>query len=224
MKTISTLSLLFLLRLASSAPIPLSIDAIYPTDCHSKSCIISLLTAPHSTHQPPPSHLTSPHFPNHQLEDNLSEKPITTSSSEDASTQSLSSDQPLSSSYLLSLANPASKPTMQKDPFQKHPESTAESLPAKPSSSLPELRAADLRKYWESLRPSSIASSPKNSQIESCDMGIGAEMVGSERFYYMRRTRMGTRRDYADLMVVGIVVLFLAVVVALEAVERCGDL
>lgn len=49
-------------------------------------------------------------------------------------------------------------------------------------------------------------------------------MVGSERFYYMRRTRMGTRRDYADLMVVGIVVLFLAVVVALEAVERCGDL
>jgi len=35
---------------------------------------------------------------------------------------------------------------------------------------------------------------------------------------------MGTRRDYADLMVVGIVVLFLAVVVALEAVERCGDL
>lgn len=40
----------------------------------------------------------------------------------------------------------------------------------------------------------------------------------------MRRTRMGTRRDYADLMVVGIVVLFLAVVVALEAVERCGDL
>lgn len=35
---------------------------------------------------------------------------------------------------------------------------------------------------------------------------------------------MGTRRDYADLMVVGIVVLFLAVVVALEAVERIGDL
>jgi len=49
-------------------------------------------------------------------------------------------------------------------------------------------------------------------------------MVGSERFYYMRRTKMGTRRDYADLIVVGIVVLFLAVVVALEAVERCGDL
>lgn len=60
------------------------------------------------------------------------------------------------------------------------------------------------------------------TQMHSCEM----QMVGggSERFHYMRRTRMGTRRDYADLMVVGIVVLFLAVVVALEAMERCGSL
>lgn len=58
-------------------------------------------------------------------------------------------------------------------------------------------------------------------------MGMSGEMFGgrSERFYYMHRARMGTSgRDYADLMVVGIVVLFLAVVVALEAVERCSDL
>lgn len=54
-------------------------------------------------------------------------------------------------------------------------------------------------------------------------MGMSGEVVGSERFYYMRRTRT-SGRDYADLMVVGIVVLFLAVVVALEAVERCSDL
>lgn len=60
--------------------------------------------------------------------------------------------------------------------------------------------------------------------MHSCDMGMGNEMMGQERFYYMRRTRMGVRRDYADLMVVGIVVLFLAVVVVLEAVERFGDL
>lgn len=31
-------------------------------------------------------------------------------------------------------------------------------------------------------------------------------------------------RDYSDLMVVGIVILFLAVVVALEALEKIGDL
>jgi hypothetical protein len=31
-------------------------------------------------------------------------------------------------------------------------------------------------------------------------------------------------REYSDLLVVGIVVLFLAGVVALEAVEYCGDL
>lgn len=59
--------------------------------------------------------------------------------------------------------------------------------------------------------------------MQNCEMGFSGEMIGSERFYYMRRTRT-SGRDYADLMVVGIVVLFLAVVVALEAVERCGDL
>lgn len=59
--------------------------------------------------------------------------------------------------------------------------------------------------------------------MHSCHMATG-EIIGSERFYYMRRTRLGTRRDYADLMVVGIVVMFLAVVVALEAVERFGDM
>lgn len=99
-----------------------------------------------------------------------------------------------------------------------------ENAPAKPSSALAELRAADLRTYWETLRPAHASeSSPTRGQIQRQACGMGGEMEGSERFYYMRRTRIGTRRDYADLMVVGIVVLFLAVVVALEAVERCGD-
>jgi hypothetical protein len=31
-------------------------------------------------------------------------------------------------------------------------------------------------------------------------------------------------REYSDMLVVGIVVLFLAAVVVLEAVEYCGDL
>ncbi|KAE8441960.1 hypothetical protein EG329_004127 [Mollisiaceae sp. DMI_Dod_QoI] len=220
MKPTSPLSLLLFLRLASTAPIPLSFGSIYPTDCHSKSCIISLLSSPHTNHHTPPTHFTEPHFPSHQLDDHQSQESISTSSSEDNLTPSLSSPQPLSTSYLLSLTNPASAPSIQKAPGQRKPDTTSQDLPAKPTSALTELRAADLQEYWETPRP----SSPKHVQIHICNVDLTEEMVGSERFYYMRRTRMGTRRDYADLMVVGIVVLFLAVVAALEAVERCGVL
>lgn len=42
---------------------------------------------------------------------------------------------------------------------------------------------------------------------------------------YMRAGQpMVMAREYSDLLVVGIVVLFLAAVVVLEAVEYCGDL
>lgn len=211
MKPTSPLSLLLFLRLASSAP-------ILDKECHSRACIISLLTSPHSTHQAPPTHFTEPHFPAHQLADDLSPESPATTSSLHSSTESLSSNEPVSSNYLLSLSNPASSASIQHPPHQPSREEythSNENLPSKPSSALEELRAADLRKYWETLRPS---PSPERHGRHSCS---GERMSEGDRYYHQR---IGSRRDYADLMVVGIVVLFLAVVVALEAVERCGSL
>ena len=54
---------------------------------------------------------------------------------------------------------------------------------------------------------------------------VGQEKICSE---ISRRLHAGEpmliAREYSDLMVVAIVVLFLALVVVMEAVEKCGDL
>jgi len=48
--------------------------------------------------------------------------------------------------------------------------------------------------------------------------------AGQEAYLNLKIQGAYLKREYSDLMVVGIVVLFLAVVVAMEAAERVGDL
>ena len=50
------------------------------------------------------------------------------------------------------------------------------------------------------------------------------KLCGHGQDQYLKIQGAYLARQYSDLIVVGIVVLFLAVVVALEACERCGDL
>lgn len=50
----------------------------------------------------------------------------------------------------------------------------------------------------------------------------GAGTVVTSHYSYVEVRRVG--RDYSDLMVVGIVMLFLVAVVGLEVVERVGSL
>ncbi len=50
------------------------------------------------------------------------------------------------------------------------------------------------------------------------------KLCGHGRDQYLRIQGAYLAREYSDLIIVGIVVLFLIVVVALEACERCGDL
>lgn len=93
-------------------------------------------------------------------------------------------------------------------------------MPAKPTSALPELREEDARLYWASRGGSSSSDAEAASDAE----GPRQEMhrCGSTKYVQMQQTK--TSRDYSDFMVVGIVLLFLAVVVALEAVEKIEGL
>ncbi|CAL3967906.1 unnamed protein product [Diplocarpon coronariae] len=221
MKPASPLSLLLVLQLAAAASI---LEKLLPADCHHTSCSAfraALLSSKSST---PPTRLTSPNFSSHQLSspDTLGEEvfdnqPITPSEATPASA-ALSSEQPLSSLFLLSLANPASKPSIQKAPQQTKIE---EVLPSRPTSDLPALRREDARRYWASLRPAS--TKPESDHPESSSPRHKLHFCGARKFvsgHYA--TFQGARlvRDYSDLMVVGIVMLFLIAVVALEIVEH----
>ncbi|KAK0111649.1 hypothetical protein ONS95_001993 [Cadophora gregata] len=220
MKPTSPLSLLLFLQLASAAPLP---ETLFPSDCHYTSCAgfrSALLSSKPNT---PPTRLTSPHFPAHQLSspdtldvDAFDNRPF--SPSEDIRPSvALTSDRPLSSSFLLSLANPASSPSIQKAPQST---SSEDSLASKPTSALPNLRREDAERYWASLRP---ASGKKEDEAVEDDgqrrkVVCGATGFIAESYVSFHGVRLA--RDYSDLMVVGIVVLFLAAVVALELVER----
>lgn len=60
-------------------------------------------------------------------------------------------------------------------------------------------------------------------QLVEIEPGI-IKLCGHGKEQYLKVQGAYLAREYSDLLVVGIVVLFLAVVVALEAVERMGDL
>jgi hypothetical protein len=215
MKPASPLSLLLFLHLVSAIPIPIK-NVLFATDCHYSSCAPSLRTAiilakPNT----PPTTLTEPHFPSHQLsskqliEETYDNAPRTPPKQISAS-KALSASHPLSSSYLLSLANPASPP---------HPDATSH-LPSKPTSELPNLRKEDAQRYWASSREKADSS----ITLVEIQASQAIKLCGHEQDQYLRIQGAYLAREYSDLMVVGIVVLFLAVVVALEACERLGDL
>lgn len=221
MKPTSPLSLLLFLQLASATPLP---ETLFPSDCQSTSCAAFRSALLSSRPNTPPTRLTNPHFPSHQLSspdtldgDAFDNHPL--SPSEDIRpSAALSSDRPLSSSFLLSLTNPASSPSIQKPPQETE---TEESLASKPTSALPGLRKEDAKRYWASLRP---ASGGKDDEVvEDEGPRRRVQLCGTTEFIaenYVSFHGVRLARDYSDLMVVAIVVLFLVAVVALELVER----
>jgi len=206
MKPTSPLSLLFFLQLASALPLPTKELVLY--DCRHSTC--------HSLSNPntPPTKLTlsEPHFPSHQLSSpsdllhEIFDNSVRTPSPKTPPSRALSSQHPLSSSYLLSLSQ-TSKPA------------STSALPSKPTSELPNLRKEDAQRYWASQ-----SSSGEGSAIVDFAPSQAIKLCGHGRDQYLKIQGAYLARQYSDLIVVGIVVLFLAVVVALEACERCGDL
>jgi hypothetical protein len=237
MKPTSPLSLLLFLHLTTSAPIPTKHTSTLPTDClhYFSSTCRSLLPSKPNT---PPTTLSNPHFPYHQLspqtdssvhreqEAVFQNTPITPPKGIRPS-RALKGPVPLESSYLLSLADPATKPPSQ-DPLSKTQSPTSDALPAKPTSALPHLRKEDAKRYWASLRAQTLGLSIGDEERAVSDgpvipkSRICSEGMAGGRMYVGKPVLIA--REYGDMMVVGIVVIFLAAVVVMEAVEKCGDL
>jgi hypothetical protein len=216
MKPTSPLSLLLFLQLASTSPIPLS--TFFPSkDCIHSSCtpsqqaaFILSISKPHT----PPTHLTEPHFPSHQLSTDTSipaeiidNTPLSPPKHTPA-TIALTASRPLVSSYILSLSSPS--PTPSEDPEA--------ALPAKPTSALGDLRKEDARQYWESLQ-SLTEITPSKESVFLKEKPRIIYLCGEVKATTTQSRRYSARED-SDLMVVGIVVLFLIMAVAVEAVER----
>ncbi|KAH7317856.1 hypothetical protein BKA65DRAFT_557264 [Rhexocercosporidium sp. MPI-PUGE-AT-0058] len=221
MKPTSPLSLLLFLQLASATPLP---ETLFPSDCHYTSCAgfrSALLSSKPNT---PPTRLTNPHFPTHQLSSpdtldaqSFDNHPVSPSK-DTLPSVALTSDRPLSSSFLLSLTNPASSPSIQKPPQRA---SSEESYASKPTSALPHLRKEDAKRYWASLRPANGRKHDEAVEVDGPRRPVqlcGTSAFNTENYVSFHGVRLA--RDYSDLMVVGIVLLFLVAVIALELVER----
>jgi hypothetical protein len=221
MKPTSPLSLLLFLQLASAAPLHYYHGT--SPQCPFASCKEFL----ENGHTPPTtiSKLTDPHFPTHQLsgsEEPIDNRPYTPSSRVSPS-EALAANRPLSSAYLRSLSNPASFIQIQKSPIEK-------ALPSKPTSALPVLRKEDAKRYWATTARKDeagdevvIAESPVMPVRHQCG---SAEMKSLGGGYFVRAKAASTGsvvREYSDVMVVGIVLLFLVIVVFIEAVEKFGS-
>ncbi|TVY80779.1 hypothetical protein LSUE1_G005698 [Lachnellula suecica] len=225
MKPTSPLSLLLFLQLTSAAPLRYFHGT---SQCPSGSCP----DFPSNGHTPA-TKLSDPHFPSHQLFSS-SEEPIDNSpytpTSNILPSEALAAERPLSSSYLKTLSNPATLPSIQKSPVDR----AADALPSKPTSALPTLRLEDAKRYWASQHHSS--SRKNGEEVSTSDSPImpgqqvqcgNMEMqsVGGGYFLRMQEAKAGVVvREYSDVMVVGIVLLFLVIVVCIEAVEKFGDL
>jgi len=204
MKPTSPFSLFLFLHLVSAIPIPIR-HSFTPSDCHYGSCIPTLRTALIlSKPNTPPTKLSEPHFPSHQLSkqiiDEIYDNTPRTPPKAVSPTKALSATHPLSSSYLLSLANP----------------DTTTALPSKPTSDLPNLREEDAQRYWASQAGIKVVELQAPSHT--------IKLCGHRQDQYLKIQGAYLAREYSDFMVVGIVVLFLAIVVAMEVYERFGDL
>jgi hypothetical protein len=130
----------------------------------------------------------------------------------------LSASRPLHSSYLLSLSHP-----LLTDPQDEQEASSAseDALPSKPTASLPGLREEDTLRYWATIPADSPVSAAKEDGVGKTSCGDHSK-TGSEYVWKVQPIIMA--REYSDLLVVAIVVLFLAAVVVMEAVEYFGNL
>ncbi|KAI9642449.1 hypothetical protein NHQ30_009254 [Ciborinia camelliae] len=222
MRPTSPLSLLLFLQLSTAFPVftritPQSQECLNSQSCTSLRSAITTLSLSHSK----PSNPRNPHFPEHQkLPLPQFVKPTTTSPSDDAyfaeesafnnapttpskdtpANEALLAARPLSSMYLQSLTRTSSED---------------DAMPSMPTSALPSLRKEDARKYWEGENGMKAINEEKGRCVNS------NTWPGTAVGYRIRLTHleMGRRNDF---MVVGIVVVFMLVVCALEIVERSG--
>ncbi|RDL31348.1 uncharacterized protein BP5553_09557 [Venustampulla echinocandica] len=229
----SPVSLLLFIRAAASAPIPHRAGLGSSFLCPFQSCLEYPFPSPPDT---PATKLRNPHFPDHQLVSEdidtvIDNHPLTPSISLSPST-ALTADQPLSSSYLLSLAGPGSAPALQKPP-QAAPHRASSASPAKPTSALPGLREDDAKRYWASLPVGSV----RDEAVEHVVLGDGPFVPGDGRelkcacraavksqAYSARQNAGPDVRNGTDGVAVGIVLIFVAVVVCVEVIAKLGNL
>jgi hypothetical protein len=242
MRPTSSLSLLLFLKLTTSTPIP------HHRDYHEYESPLEPDFAKPAT---PPTTLSNPHFPPHQLQslnaDSQFDKPFDnrpkTPPAEIPPSVALSTETPLTSAYLLYIIRPP--PSTIELPSTTTSDEE-EALPSKPTAALAQLRKLDSVRYWASLQPN---ASPKpkivpptlptfeqlkfeekefpESETSSNEGPVSSIMrcqeyiMGAGSNAYMS---MSLARDYGDLLVVGIVVLFLGLVVVSEVIIKAVDL
>ena len=174
---------------------------------------------------PPTINPTNPHFPAHQLSSDSSDilidnRPITPIRVSPSS--ALEAEKPLTSVFLLSLANPTSTHQDSQDERDR----VTPALPSKPTSDLPALRKEDARRYWETQNGGRDEYIDSNVPIggKTTKMGCGkVDNEGGSESYMVRKRASYVMREYSDVLVVGIVLLFIVIVVGVEAVEKCGS-
>jgi hypothetical protein len=232
MRSTSQLSLLLFLNLATSLPIVLPKNCLDSLTCQSHLRIFE------SKHSALPPTLSPPHFPSHQLtgkqpkeeddptdEEPFDNAPITPSAHTSPST-ALSGSTPLTSAYLLSLTNPSRH-------YSTHVDG-ALPRPSMPTSALPLLRKLDSIRYWANLRTEPEDEVAKLKEIESSAIHSIPISPMAKCHHFLTEAsnsaylRVGKpiriAKDYSDLLVVEIVVLFLGVVVCVELVQKIVEL
>lgn len=221
MKSTSPIPVLLLLQLLTgvrAVPIPFHHDCQHYASCDpSIYDLLTELALDSKAHAPPRLKLLSdPHFPAHQLNSPLRPSP------EDgfervllrppptlSPSSALSANAPLQTTYLLSLFSPSAA----KDSVVT---ATDPALPSKPTSALPDLRREDERRYWNAVLRGEEPVAESCGQHSS--MHIHRGMMSGRHGWKITRSR-----EYSDLLVVGIVILFLCVVIVVEVVEKIGD-
>jgi hypothetical protein len=166
--------------------------------------------------------MSSPHFadPEHSsspdtLEDLIIDNhPITPTSKSD-SLATLTAERPLSSAFLLSLARPASL-------IKVGEEKSRNTLP----SEIPILRKEDLDRYLDSTSTEIQITWEGEGEVDedaSSRTGCGGFEFILPKGYRMRQKASYVVKEYSDVLVVGVVLLFLLTVVCVEAVEKFGS-
>jgi len=185
--------LALLLQTVSALPLPIS------ALCNGQDCI-------HGKPATPPTYLPTPQFPDHQTP--LSEKPFNNAPVAPpkslSPSKALSSTKPLTSAYLMSLT------------WHATPSSTNDDLPSAPTSALESLRKEDSERYWAEVGEDAELSERPISTMAKCAeaMGLRSSSAGHPSFNV---------RQYDDIMVVGIVVIFLFAVMITELVQKSDD-
>ena len=230
MKPTSPLSLLLFLSLTTAAPILSKL----PRDClHYRSCepwLRDLLSSAFpSKNDHTSTRLPPPHLPDYQLHPALSSAASHRQNEDEAFNNApitppsyiepdlaLSANRPLHSSYLLSISSPALN-----NPPQSELESppTIDALPSKPTSILCKLQEEESARCWQAgeaeITITIHRDGERNISNDVRKYWVYSQIV--EDAYMRAGQPIIMAREYSDLLVVGIVVLFLAAVVGMEA-------